>query len=332
MADITKYRLLKKIVWLLSFLQLAVYTGAVSAQSPSPFPGLSLLSESDIRNAAIAFVNSSTAPGISGATITVDTDERNSEQLRSSLGFSAEFTITNHIFNGYWGLAIVGGTLEDEINTVADSGQPVKLDLTRSVLGLRTSIGLSFPMTEHFKLRPYLSFTVSDLKTDTVIDGLLLTDPSGNPVSTSYYKSSAYMASTTGSVEALYSRWFDDNRLELGAQYNLIYTDAISEDSPVLNLTSWSQTVQLKSRYSGPTSLTTSGRPWRWDVYASHENYLDQNKSSLGYTGLFEVGAGLEWHINMKPLNWFGWRALGVSVGVITSRNVEGYSIGLTAR
>jgi hypothetical protein len=332
MADIVKHRILTSFFWLLSFLQVAVYAGAVSAQSPSLFPGISLLSESDIRNAAIAFVNSSTSPGLSGATITVDSDQRHSEQLRSSLGFSAEFTITNHIFNGYWGLAIVGGTLDDQINTIAGSGQPVKLDMKRKVLGLRGSIGLSFPMTQNFKLRPYLSFTASELETDTVIDGLTLTDPSGNPVSRSYFKTSAYMASTTGSVEALYSRWFDDNRLELGAQYNLIYTDSISEDNPVLDSIFWNQTVQLKGRYSGPTNLTTSGRSWRWDVYARHENYLDQNKSSLGYTGLFEVGTGLEWHMNMKPLNWFGWQTLGVSVGVITSRNVEGYSIGLTAR
>jgi hypothetical protein len=313
-------------------LSLVISTGLASAETPSQFPGISVLSESDMRNAAIAFVNTSISPGLSGAIISVDTDQRNSEQLRSSLGFSAEFTIKKHIFNGYWGLAIVGGTLEDELSIIADTGQTVKLDLTRKVLGLRGSLGLSFPINQHFKLRPYLSFGVSELKTDTIIDGLTLTDPIGNPTTLSYFETSAYMASTTGSVEAMYSRWFGDNRLELGLQYNLIYTDAISEDNPVLNSIFWNQTMQLKSRYSGPTKLTTSGRPWRWDVYASHINFLSQNKQSLGYTGLFEVGTGLEWQMNIKPLDWFGWQTLGISVGVITSRNVEGYNVGLTAR
>jgi len=313
-------------------LALIINIGAASAETPSTFPGISVLSESDMRNAAIAFVNTSTAPGLSGAMITVETDQRHSEQLRSSLGFSAEFTIKKHIFNGYWGLAIVGGSLEDELDIIADTGQPVSLDLTREVIGLRGSFGLSFPMTQHFKLRPYLSLGVSQLKTESILDGATLTDPSGNPTTSYYFKTSANMASATGSLEALYSRWFDDNRLELSALYNLIYTDAISEDNPILDSIFWSQTAQLKGRYSGPTNLTTSGRPWRWEAYVSHINFIDQNKESLGYTSLFEIGTGLEWHMNMKPLDWFGWQTLGISVGVITSTNVEGYNLGLTAR
>ena len=63
-----------------------------------------------------------------------------------------------------------------------------------------------------------------------------------------------------------------------------------------------------------------------------YRRVITQNKVSLGYTGLFEVGTGLEWNINIKPLDWFGWESVGFSVGVITSRHVEGYNIGLTAK
>ena len=303
-----------------------------SLHAASIIPNLSAISDSDIRNSAIAFVNTSTSPGLEGAVIKVDSDDRASEQLRSSLGFSAEFTLKKHIFNGYWSLAAVGGSLDDRIDVTADTGEQVVLDVTRKVVGLRGSLGLSFPVDQYFKLRPFLSLGVADLNTTTEVDGLPITDESGRTTTLTIFNSSAYIGSATATLDAAYSRWFDDNRLEVSAQYNLINTELISGDYSVLNTTAWSQTALVKARYSGATKLVTDGRPWRWQAYASHTNFLSFDKASLGYTGLFEIGAGLEWHINIKPLDWFGWQSVGLSFGVITSRNVEGYNFGLTAR
>jgi hypothetical protein len=136
-------------------LVLAINACVVSASQAGVLPGLSMLSESDVRRSAIAFVNMSTSPGLEGATINVDRQNRESDQLRSSLGFNAEFTLQNPIFNGYWGLALVGGRLEDKIGLIGDNGQPVQLDLTREIVALRGSLGLSFPIDQHFKIRPY---------------------------------------------------------------------------------------------------------------------------------------------------------------------------------
>lgn len=324
-------RFLKNFLPILLLL-LVFLRSVMPAQAATTVPNLSAISDSDIRNSAIAFVNTSTSPGLEGATIEVDTDERDSKQWRSSLGFSAEFTIKKHIFNGYWGLAIVGGSLEDTIDVISDLGEEVVLDVKRDVIGLRGSVGLSFPINQYFKLRPFLSFGVSDLYTKTIIDGLSIVQPGGDTTTLTSLDTSATMASTTGTIDAAYSRWFNDNRLELMAEYNLIYTDSISGDSSVLNTTAWSQTALVKTRYSGATNLVSGGRPWRWQVYANHTKFLSFDKASLGYTGLFEVGTGLEWQLNMKPLNWFGWQSVGLSLGVITSRNVEGYNFGLTAR
>jgi hypothetical protein len=324
-------RLVKNLLPVLLLL-LLFFRSVIPAQAASTVPNLSVISDSDIRNSAIAFVNTSTSPGLDGATLEVDTDERSSRQWRSSLGFSAEFTIKKHIFNGYWGFAIVGGSLEDNLVVISDTGEEVVLDVKRDVIGLRASAGLSFPINKHFKLRPFLSLGVSDLHTKTIIDGLSIVNPGGDTTTLSSLDTSAYMASTTGTLDAAYSRWFNDNRLELMAEYNLIYTDSISGDNSVLNTTVWSQTALIKARYSGTTNLVSDGRPWRWQVYANHTNFLSFDKASLGYTGLFEIGTGLEWQLNMKPLNWFGWQSVGLNFGVITSRNVEGYNFGLTAR
>ena len=93
--------------------------------------GLSSLSDADIREYAIAFVNMTTSPGLEGATLSVDNDERQSDQWRSSLGFNAEFTLRDHIFNGYWGMAIIGGRLEDKIEFIVSAQQKgVEIDRT----------------------------------------------------------------------------------------------------------------------------------------------------------------------------------------------------------
>jgi len=295
----------------------------------SPLEGISVISESDIRNSAIDFVNTTSSPGLEGATLNVGNERRDSDQWRSSLGFTAEVTLDDHIFNAYWGLGLVGGSLNDNIQLIADNGRPVTLDLRRDVISLRGSLGLVFPVNEHFKLRPVLTLAISDMRTKTVVDGFL--DVNNMPLRRSF-NNSAQLASTTGSIDALYWYWKDDYKLELSAHYNLIYTDSFSKDNPLLDTYSWSQTAQLKSRISGPTTWLASARPWRWIAYANHTNFLSQDKASLGYTGLFDIGTGLEWQLNIKPLDWFGWQYIGFSAGIITSRNVEGFNVGLTAR
>ena len=306
-------------------LLLLLVPSAVRADSAALFPGLSAISEADIRDSTIAFVNTTTAPGLSGAVINVDADDRVSDQWRSSLGFAAEFTLRDHIFNGYWGLTAIGGQLEDSIALLDDSGAPVDLTVSRQITGLRGSLGLSFPVNQHLKIRPYMSLTLAEIQSNSRITA-------GNLFAEAAFESTVTAVSTAGTIDAEYSRWFADNRLDLSAEFNLIYNDTESEDNPYVDVYAWDQTALIEARFSGPTSLVTDGRTWRWEVYASHVNFITQNKVSLGYTGLFEVGTGLEWNVNIKPLDWFGWESVGFSVGVITSRNVEGYNIGLTAK
>ena len=315
-----------------TLLVLAINAGVEPAQAVSvsdALEGLSTLSDADIREYAIAFVNMSTSPGLEGATLTVDNDERQSDQWRSSLGFNAEFTLRDHIFNGYWGMAVVGGRLEDTIELIDDNGQPVQLDITREVVGLRGSLGLSFPIDKYFKLRPFLSLILSDMQNEVILDDQFV---SANNLDSNRINNSAQMWSGVGSLEALYTRWYGNYQLQLSAQYHLNYTDSFSEDNPILDTEAWNDTAQLKTMFSGPTRLSSAGRPWRWNTYANYTNFLSTNQAALGYDSVIEVGVGLDWELNIKPLDWFGWQFVGIKAGVIGGENVEGYSVGLTAR
>jgi len=314
---------------------LSLVTGTVQADPSDVQQALeqiSSISESDIRESAIAFFNTSTTPGLEGATLSIDTADRDSAQWRSSLGFEAEFTIKNYIMNGYWGFALVGGSMEDTIYLETVNGDPVVLDVRRDLIGARANIGLSLPVDKHLKIRPLFTIAISDYHAETDVDGLTINTPSGDTITNPSYISNATMLSSIGTIEAAYIRWIRQGKLELSGRYNFIHNQSISEDNPILDTDTWNRTSMLKGMYSNNTPLMTKGRPWRWLVYASHTNFITINKSALGYTGLFEVGTGLEWHLNIKPLDWFGWQSVGIKLGVITSRDVEGINFGLTAR
>jgi len=303
---------------------LAINSGLTSAAEP--IPGLSSISAADIRQSAIEFVNFNTSPGLEGATLDLDKDNRQSTNWRTSLGFTAEFTLRNHIFDGYWGLAVVGGQLKDKIELINDQGQTVQLNLRRQVAALRGSLGLSFPIDEHFKLRPYLTLIASDLRSNGSFENISAALPADS------FNSSAWMYSTVASIEAIYHQWHGEYKTELNGQYHLIYTDSFSEDNPYLATYDWNDSLNIGAKISGPTPFKTLSRPWRWQTYANYTNFLNNNEFALGYNQLIEVGAGLDWQINIKPLNWFGWKSLGIKLGVIFGDDVEGYNFGLTAQ
>lgn len=312
-----------------SFLAIFILLQMCYVSISHALEGLSSLSDADIREYAIAFVNMSTSPGLEGITLTVDNDERHSDQWRSSLGFNAEFTIKDHIFNGYWGMAVVGGNLEDTIELIDDNGNPVVLDVTREVVGLRGTLGLSYPIDKYLKLRPFLSLVLSDLQGEVILSDQFVQDYN---LPSNRFSTSAQMWSAVGSLEALYTRWYGNHQLQLTAQYHINYTDSFSEDNPILDTEAWNDAATLKAILSGPTRLTSTGRPWRWNTYANYTNFLSTNQAALGYDSYLEVGVGLDWEMNIKPLDWFGWQFLGIKAGVIGGENIEGYSVGLTAR
>ena len=292
-------------------------------------PGLSSITESNIRDAAIAFVNMTTSPGVEGAIINVDNNERVSDQFRSSLGFNTEFTLNDYTFNGYWGLKLFGGRLEDKLRFIDDNGQNVQINLTRDMAAMSGSLGLSFPIDQHFKIRPFLSLVVTDLQSKTVFNDQYVID---NNLPRNTFRSRAQMWSGIASLDTLYTRWYGDYQLNILGQYNLIYTSSFSEESPVLDTEDWNDMVTAKIKFTGPTSLSSAGKPWRWNTYANYTNFLSHNKRSLGYQSLLEAGGGMDWQVNTKPLDWFGWEYIGFKAGLIFGDNVRGYSIGLTAR
>jgi len=280
---------------------------------------------SGVRQSAIAFVTTTTAPGVEGGGIEVDRDGRSSEAWRSSLGFAAEFILPETIYNGYWGVSLVAGGLDDRIAFVGEAG-PTEVMTKRDVLGLRGSLGLSFPITERWRVRPSVTLLLADLDSQFEV-------VNDSPLTTQLNREAdATVVSGMGSLDVIYNRWYGDSEVELTGHYSAIYTDTTSDDNKFLDTWAWSQTAQLRGRLLGPTDWTLRGRPWRWLAYANYTNFLDLDEQALGYTSTLEFGVGLEWQMTIKPMDWFGWRSIGWRAGYITGDDVSGFNVGLTAR
>lgn len=290
---------------------------------------ISSVSTQDIRQSIISFVNLTTMPGLEGTLLNISQPERTGELWRSSLGFQAEFTLRDTVANGYWGAALVAGSQDDRFTVPDDAGDPVAVVLRRDVQAVRGSLGLSLPITNEFKVRPYGSLVLSLVQANTRLAGNVVTNEFPDDA---LFESNTESVSGVLTLDTEYSRWIQDHKLELSGQINAIYTDTFSAGNDALTTWAWSEMVMAQARISGDTGWRWSGHQWQWSSYYSHSHYLDQSKDALGFRYVNELGVGLEWDMHIKPFDWFGWRYIGINAGYSFGDDVRGYNVGLSAR
>ncbi|MEH6550339.1 MAG: hypothetical protein V7711_03070 [Pseudomonadales bacterium] len=313
-------------------LALLLFSFQVFAETPQRPPALEDLTIAGLRQAMVAFVSLSTTPGIESATFDVDSPFRQSELSRSSLGFGAEITLNNYGFNGFWGAAISTGNLDDDIDFIDRDDNIIQLQLNRDILSLRGSAGLSFPITQRLKIRPYISFVGARLDSESF---LVEKQPVGAPndkTPLESFTSGVNTLTTTGTLEALYNRWYDDYRLELSGNYTIAYTDVMSSTADFLDSETWGQVSYVRARFSGPLTVISDSGLWRWNTYLNHTNFFDLETEALGFNSYFEAGVGVELEWRVKPLDMFSLEAVGFRVGGIFGDDVSGFNIGITVR
>jgi len=283
----------------------------------------------DLSQTIIDFVNLTTTPGVGGAVFEVDQPDRDMDLLRGDLGFGTEFSISDKTYNGYWGLALVEGRLEDTIDFTNDSQQSTQARVERDMRALQGSVGLSFPLTDQLRYRPYGS--ISRAKIDTQSE---VTNSVGQGLLTEFYflESETESTSTSLTQELLYENWLGKSMLELSGQYTVAYTDTDDETDESLDTFGWSYTGVLRARWSAPTKWTLDGKPWWWNTYYNHVNFIGQEKQVMGFKYYHELGVGLDYEMRIKPLDWFGVRFVGIKMGGIFGDDLRGASVGLTFR
>lgn len=286
----------------------------------------------DLRQAEIALVNITTGPGLQSVIQETDSSGRSSLYDRSSLGGSSDLTFKNRIYDIFGGAALIRGRLSDNYDIQLDPSSRYDIAVNRDVLALRASAGLTLPYNRFLKLRPYLSFIVSDLNTESSIYQLPESVQRALSDRQHYFNFSSSAWSVVSTLELDYYRWFGRNRLEVLGVINYSHTDTLSTDSPELDSAAWGATAMVKTKFSRDLKWKMYQKPFVAHLFYNYTDYMDQPKVALGFTQLQEVGVGLDWEWQIKPLDWVGFTALGLKGAYVFGDGVKGYSFGVMIR
>ncbi|AFU98680.1 hypothetical protein M5M_07435 [Simiduia agarivorans SA1 = DSM 21679] len=291
---------------------------------------LEALDEQAIKRSFIAFIGATSTPGLESAQMSIDAPRRESEISRTGLGFNAEFILPDRIENGFWGAGFIAGTHRDRVELAGPNDETVVLNIEREMQGLRLSYGWSLPLTSSLKIRPYM--TTSWMQTQTQFQ---LTDLSSTAFSESVEQAigdDVDTVSLAGNLDVEYVLWQGQTQWLLAAQINGMYTDVLNSRVDLVDTDDWTHAHKLgaEARFASPWQW--GGRPWRWRVYYHFTDFSDFSRLSLGFTRQHELGAGLDWQLNIRPLGWFGWESVGVQFGVIGGGDLRGVNVGISAR
>lgn len=285
----------------------------------------------DVHQSVIAFVTTSSTPGLDGAEMSIRNSLRSSKLLRSSLGFAADIGLKNSVVDLHWGAAITGGAIDEELS-VEDSGREVSITVDRDVAALRGSFGLSIPVNSNVRFRPYLTgfYSMVSSRSDTRVDIQSFSDIEASRISRIGSDFDAISGALT--MELDWHRWFKNRQMTALVQYNLTYTDTDSENTSHLDTWGWNQVAIVKTRMYSPLGLKIISRDTNWFTYLNYTHFIDLPKISLGFTHFYELGIGSEWNLHIKPLDWFGFRSFGLKAGYIFDDDVSGFNIGFVVQ
>ena len=286
----------------------------------------------DLRQAEIALVNITTGPGLQSVIQETDSTGRSSLYDRSSLGGSSDLTFKNRIYDIFGGAALIRGRLNDKYDIQLAPSSRYNIAVDRDVLALRASAGLTLPYNRSLKLRPYFSFIVSDLNTESSIYQLPESVQRALSDKQHYFNFSSSAWSVVSTLELDYYHWFGRNRFEVLGVVNYSHTDTLSTDFPELDTAAWGATAMVKTKLSRDLNWEMYQKPFVSHFFYNYTDYMDQPKAALGFTRLHEVGVGLDWEWQIKPLDWVGFTALGLKGAYVFGDGVKGYSFGVMVR
>lgn len=310
-----------------------IWTGVQEASAQRLVGDLPVVPVQEISQGMVAFANFASVPGLNSSNLEVrPADEPRFDLSRANLGFQTDVTLPRITTNGFFGAMLSRSSVDQNFELANELGDAVRFETDRAVLSGRVSAGLSFPINRELRVRTYLSAIVSKVESDTAIAGEFDPDPLDPGLLLILSDTEVNFTTAAATMQVLYDRWFGQHHLEIDGTYTSAFSDSFNESDDRLKSSGWSETVVFLARLSAPTGWTVNERPWRWNLYASHTNLLDQPRRALGFKYYHEIGAGLDYEWNLKPLNVFGLRYVGLRGGVIFGDDLDGWTLGIAFR
>ncbi|SET19825.1 hypothetical protein [Thalassotalea agarivorans] len=302
---------------------------ALALQDESGFNSISLedVTPNDVSRAAVAFINLSTSPGIDGSVINVNKGEqRQTKFTRGSLGFANDFSLDWTFMNFYTSGSITAAHLDDQILFNTQDSREFLVNIDRQIIAIELSGGFLIPITKNLKVTPYISVISSNFKNDSDAQRLGANNPLVKLPPIAEIESTTHALTTAYTIDIEYERWLKFGLLEIEAQYASSTTKTEDKINAFLNFNESIQTLTAQARWNAPTSLELFDLTWDWHTYYKHTHFLNLNRNAIGFNYFHEIGIGADYQWNIKALNLFGVRYIGIRSSVLFGDDVEGVS------
>jgi len=202
--------------------------------------------------------------------------------------------------------------------------QSRRLGARWNTIALTGGIGLDFPLSKRWVLRPIFNFSLGHLESDLSLAGRWA-DNQFDP-SFDFLKNGQLNAyGLGGSVMLDYTLVKPAYEIDLELRYTDIRLKAFKSSQAVKGSAS-AQAASVYARYRAPTGLTVMDRPLRYVLELATTTYLGDQRGMLGFNNLSSVGAGIEFDSSAKTTLVTRTRIVG---RYAFGENVRGFAIGL---
>jgi opacity protein-like surface antigen len=191
-------------------------------------------------------------------------------------------------------------------------------------IALTGGVGLDFPLSKNWVLRPIFNFSLGHLESDLSLAGRFLENQFDQ--SFDFLKNGQLNAyGLGGSVMLDYTLVKPAYEIDLELRYTIIRLKAF-KSSQAVGGTASAEAASVYARYRAPTGLYVMDRPLRYVLELASTTYLGDQRGLLGFNNLSSVGAGIEFDSSAKSSLISRTRIVG---RYAFGQNVRGFAIGL---
>jgi hypothetical protein len=213
-------------------------------------------------------------------------------------------------------------TAKDRLHVEVPSG-PATLTEDWQAFGGLTGVGWTFPLTEHWKVRPSVAMAISHLRNDASFEGPGA-DELASLIDGKVVGVDAWAAIGMGTLNVLYERPVGPVGLLVHARHTWTATDVFSASNSLLEGNDTSRILAVRTNIEGDTPLQLHGENVGWSAFASYVHFFDIQKQRLGFDHAYEVGGGF-----LLPL-FEDLPSINLQAGILFGPHIEGWTVGLS--
>ncbi len=248
-----------------------ILVSAAYGQGLSPQVALNRLTAEDLAESLITLTSFTNDPGVGGAKFNVSTGGGQTELAysKSHIRLDHDFWLPDRNLAIYGDISFSFLDVDDEFFAENALGQQVFFEGDRNLYSGRIGLGVTHMITDHIRIRPFVSAALTRIESKTDFIGNLNIAQLPPVLAVGLLDWSTNAWTVAGTLNAKYDRFWgeEEERLEVELNYTFAYHNSFDEDFDLLKFSGTRDTLNVLVRYSEPTGAEVFGLPLRWNVW-----------------------------------------------------------------